>query len=189
MKTIKQIIFTLILLLAANASVDAQGWIQDRRAMYSAGVGVSQVVFLPARYYNISYRSQSFNMNIAGEYRAHRYIGLGWQTGLNIFTNGRYYSPSDNVYYYSTIVGMPMGFKANFHILEATSASVKDKLDVYAGFNVGGGPAFHTGPEGGSYGFFYAGPQAGIRYWFDSRVAVFSEIGWGASIFNVGLTF
>ncbi len=189
MKTTKQIILSLLLLLSFSVAVNAQGWIQDRRAMYSAGVGVMQVIFLPTRYYPLGYRgSQAISMNISGEYRVSQYVGLGWHTGMNVFASGRYYSQSDNIYYYSTIVGIPIGFKANFHILEATSARVKDKLDVYAGFNVGGGPAFHTGPGGGAVGFMYAGPQAGVRYWF-GKVAVFGEVGWGASIVNAGITF
>jgi len=36
---------------------------------------------------------------------------------------------------------------------------------------------------------FLRRPQAGVRYWFDSRIAIFGELGWGATLFNFGVTF
>ncbi len=190
MKTIKQLIILSVLIFPFSFSAKSQGWIQDRKAMYSAGIGASQNIFLPARYYDFPSRnSLALNINISGEYKVHRLISIGWQTGLNYFSYGRYYSQSDNIYYNTAVIGIPAGFEANVHILEATAAKVKDKLDVYAGFNIGGGPAFLTGPDRGVGGFIYAGPQAGARYWFSNKFAVFGEIGWGASVVNAGITF
>ena len=191
MKKIQQIVFIAILITIFNTNTKAQGWIHDKQGMYSAGLGVTQVVFLPYQYYPLSERgSGGLSLNIAGEYKVHRFIGLGWQTGLNIFVYGRYYNRHDDIYYNSTVVGIPIGFKFNVHILEAANARVKDRLDVYAGFNVGGGPSFHTDPFGGPlvYAFVYGGPQVGVRYWF-TKVAIFGELGYGATLANIGVTF
>jgi hypothetical protein len=169
---------------------EAQGWAQGRKGTYSAGIGVAQGIFVPVpdeTGHTVSSHGVSFN--ISGEYHVHRFLGLGWQTGMDIFVEGHYYSKPEDIYYTSTAVGFPIGFKFNVHILEAANAPISNDLDVYAGFNVGGGPAFHGDPYGGAYGFFYVGPQAGVRYWIDSKVGVFGELGWGATIVNFGVSF
>lgn len=189
MKRIQLITITILLTLFFTAPTQAQGWIHDKKGMYSLGMGVTQVVFLPARHYPLNHLgSGGLSLNIAGEYKVHRFIGIGWQTGINLFVYGRYYDKRDQLYYNSTVVGIPIGFKANVHILEAANAKVKDRLDVYAGLNVGGGPSFHTGTNRGVYAFIYGGPQVGVRYWFE-KVAIFGELGWGATLANIGLTF
>ncbi|MDB5283399.1 MAG: hypothetical protein JWO06_2474, partial [Bacteroidota bacterium] len=179
------------LLFASFPSARAQGWIQDKKSMYSLGLGGTQPLFLPFAYYPAGRAySLGLSINISGEYRVHRLIGIGWQTGLNLFTSGYYYRyhGQDGYYYRAAAIGIPIGFKANFHILEATRAQIKDRLDVYAGLNIGGGPAIYLGPGAGLYGFIYVGPQIGARYWFD-KVAIFGEIGWGATFANIGVTF
>jgi hypothetical protein len=182
--------FLLVLMaLTSFTKVEAQGWIQDNNSMYSLGFGGTQVLFQPARYYSLGARgSVGLALNIAGEYKVHRLIGIGWQTGLNLFTSGYYYDHADGTYANAAVIGIPIGFKFNFHILEATQAPIKNRLDVYAGFNVGGGPAFYLGPTSGIYGFIYGGPQVGVRYWLD-KIAVFGELGWGATFANIGITF
>lgn len=188
-KQIKLALVTKFILIGISFT-QAQGWTQGRKGVYSVGAGVAQGVFIPVpdpADYKIS--SQGVSFNISGEYSVHRVIGLGWQAGTNIFPEGRYYHRKDDIYYRSTTVGFPIGFKFNVHILEAANAGIRNTLDVYAGFNVGGGPAFHRDPYGGVYGFFYAGPQAGVRWWIDNRIALFGEMGWGATIVNFGISF
>ena len=136
--TIKTLFFA-ILLFAAAPKAGAQGWCQDRTSMYSLGLGGTQVLFLPTQYYGIGNAgSVAMALNISGEYKVHRLIGIGWQTGLDLFASGYYRNRADGLYYSSVVVGVPIGFKFNFHILEATQAQIKDRLDVYAGINVGG---------------------------------------------------
>jgi len=69
--------------------------------------------------------------------------------------------------------------------------AIKDRLDVYAGLNLGGGPAIYTAPAPYAtvYGFIHVGPQFGIRYWLNHSIAIFGEFGWGATFANVGFTF
>jgi len=190
MKSMKHIVLIAVLFGLFSTAAQAQGWIQDKKAMYSVGMGGTQVIFLPYQPRPFTGRgSLGLTLNIAGEYKVHQIIGIGWQAGMNLFVNGRYYNKHDKFYYNSTVVGIPIGFKMNVHILEATKATIKDKLDVYAGFNIGAGPSFHNdGVERRVLPFIYAGPQAGVRYWF-GNIAVFGEIGWGASIINAGITF
>jgi hypothetical protein len=189
MKKSIRILFLILLVSASITKTQAQGWIQDNNSMYSLGFGGTQVLFQPARYYSLGQPgSVGLALNIAGEYKVHRLIGIGWQTGLNLFTSGYYYDRVNDVYASAAVIGIPIGFKFNFHILEATQAPIKNRLDVYAGFNVGGGPAFYLGPTSGLYGFIYGGPQVGVRYWLD-KIAVFGELGWGATFANVGITF
>ena len=183
-------LFLALLILISFSKINAQGWIQDRSSMYSLGLGGTQVLFQPVHYYGLGeVGSVGLALNIAGEYKVHRLIGIGWQTGLDLFTNGYYYDRNTGTYYNpGAVIGIPIGFKFNFHILEATRAQIKDRLDVYAGFNIGGGPAIYTGPQIGFYGFIYGGPQVGVRYWFD-KIALFGELGWGSTFANIGVTF
>ena len=178
-----------LLFTCASISVNAQGWIQNKNSIFSVGAGVTQVFFIPFHDYPLNHRGTiGMLVNVSGEYKAHRFISVGWQTGINVFPSGRYYDNLNDVYYNSTIVGFPFGIKVNFHILEAANAGINDKLDVYAGLNVGGGPSFYSVRNIGMNGFLYGGAQVGIRYWV-KKVAVFGEIGWGANIANIGVTF
>jgi hypothetical protein len=182
-------LFLALLITISFSNINAQGWIQDNNSMYSLGFGGTQVLFQPSHYYGLGEAgSVGLSLNIAGEYKVHRLIGIGWQSGVNLFTDGYYYNREGGYYASAAVIGIPIGFKFNFHILEATRAQIKDRLDVYAGFNVGGGPAFYLGPNQGIYGFIYGGPQVGVRYWLD-KIAVFGELGWGATFANVGITF
>ena len=186
----KKLNILVVLLILVISTAGAQGWNQSRKGIYSIGIGQAQAIFIPVYDYpGYGWSSHGVSFNISGEYRAHRVIGLGWFTGINVFTPGRYYYKNEDYYYTATSVGIPIGFKFNVHILEAANAEIRNKLDVYAGFNIGGGPSFHGDPYAGQYPFFFAGPQAGVRYWFDSRIAIFGELGWGATLFNFGVTF
>ena len=179
---------TAILCFACISS--GQGWNQNRKGIYSAGIGYAQGIFIPVYDYpGHGYYSYGISFNISGEYKAHRVLGLGWQTGISFFTHGYYYNKHDDYYYTNPATGIPIGFKLNVHILEAANAAIRNKLDVYAGFTVGGGPAFQREPYSDTYAFFFAGPQVGIRYWFDKKLGIFGEFGWGATAANFGISF
>lgn len=180
----------MVLILNGVIYSEAQSWTQGRKGVHSAGIGYARGIFIPV--YNHpghGHYSYGVSFNISGEYRVHRVLGLGWQTGVNIFTHGYYYDKHDDHYYSNPATGVPIGFKLNVHILEAANAPVRDKLDVYAGFNLGGGPLFHQEPNGDAHAFFFAGPQVGIRYWFDKKLGIFMELGWGATAANFGVSF
>ena len=189
MKNNCKIIIVICIQVLLVWQVQSQGWTQNRKDVYSVGVGVSQMIFLPLKNYPLnSPGSVGMFINMSGEYRVHRLIGIGWQTGVSVFIRGNYYQASDRLYSNTVVVGIPIGFKMNVHILEATNVKIKDKLDLYAGFNAGAGPAFHSEPTGGVFPFMYIGPQIGIRYWVKD-IAFFGELGWGATIANIGFAF
>jgi len=188
MKKLKLTILFCASLLSVNLT-KAQGWINDKGGMYSIGVGGTQVFYLGRYGHGASNLGAAFN--VSGEYKVHRFVGLGWQTGMNIFPGGGYYRDAGIVYRGAPVIGIPIGMKVNVHILEAADARIKDRLDVYAGVNIGGGPAFYTGnaaPRPVVTGFMYGGPQVGVRYWFN-KVAIFGEFGYGATFANIGVTF
>jgi hypothetical protein len=176
-------ISTILLLLAVFAN--AQGWNQDRKGIYSIGVGGTQVINVGNGFSGLS--GPGLSLNVSGEYKVHRFVGVGFETGLDLFF-GPYYGPPPPAYPRYVSIGIPVGVKANVHILEAAGVAIANKLDVYAGLNLGGGPAFYTVPSGYVYGFIHVGPQVGIRYWPNHNIAVFGEFGWGATFANVGIT-
>jgi hypothetical protein len=162
--------------------------------IYSVGLGGTQGIAVSSGAHALS--SEGLSINVSGEYKVHKFIGVGFETGLNFFFNkyGGYYG------YYGYYGGgtnaameIPLIAKANFHILEATPAKIKDRLDVYAGLSFGGGPAFNLQDNGGGgktvTGVIHVGPQVGVRYWFKDHLGVFGEFGWGATFANAGITF
>ena len=172
-------VLAAVLLLAINAQ--AQEWNQGRgrTGIYTVAVGGTQQIYL-GRYKYDGIRGSGLtgaglSMNAQGEYQVHRFVGLGWGTGVNL-----YFPP------HTTLIEIPIGLKVNVHILEAANVNVRG-LDVFAGVNLGGGPGFYS--TGGATGFLYAGPQVGVRYWFNPHIAINSEFGWGQTFANLGFTF
>jgi hypothetical protein len=182
-------LLVVIILVFSTQSLFAQNWLQGKRGIYSIGIGASQGFGLYNGYRGVTYSGLS--VNASGEYKVHNYVGLGWQTGLN-----SYFTPYNNRYGAVRTLEIPIAIRANFHILEVTKARVKDRLDVYAGMTLGGGPAFYTGPNASDipsgdrvYGILHFGPQFGVRFWPVKKVAIFGELGWGVTFANVGVSF
>lgn len=186
----KKIIYAAVFALAifTTTNIKAQdNWTHGKKGIYSVGLGASQVIFLGPNYYYGRTGNIGLSLNVSGEYKVWDWIGAGFQTGLDFFwANYTYYG-----YRYRggrAAIAIPIGGKVNAHIMDAAGLDIADKLDVYAGINIGGGPSFSTYPGGGASGFIYAGPQVGARYWI-GNIAIFGELGWGATIANVGVTF
>ena len=160
--------------------IKAQGWCQDRKAIWSIGLGGTQGIAVGRGYSALGILGLS--VNHSGEFRVHDYVGVGYQVALNAYFN-RFGG--------GAVLSIPVMAKVNVHILEIFSdrVSVADQLDVYAGIHVGGGPAFGTASGSGVFGAIHVGPQAGIRYWFNPKIAIFGEFGWGATFTNIGVTF
>ena len=187
MKTSQHIITSVLFLFVFIGQARAQGWNQDRVGVYSAGIGSTSIIAVGNGL--VGETGGGLSVNISGEYKVQRFIGVGFETGVDVFFN-HYYIYSDRLYPHPyAAIGIPIGVKANVHILEAANVPIADVLDVYAGLNVGAGPALYTGPGGGAFGFIQAGPQIGIRYWITHGVGVFGEFGWGATFANIGFSF
>jgi|LakMenEpi03Aug12_release.lakeMendotaPanAssembly.Ray.scaffolds.fasta_scaffold436796_2 hypothetical protein len=191
MKKLHLLIATSIFTFSVLQSIQAQdNWTQGKKGIYSAGIGGTQVVqFAGSDAFLgnvISTSNLGMSLNFSGEYKAWKFIGVGFQTGI-IFS-WPYLSGLSTLSSSSNIaVGIPFSAKANVHILDAANVSISDKLDVYAGVNIGGGPLIYTSDKSVN-GFLVAGPQVGARYWFN-KVAVFAEFGYGATFVNAGVTF
>ncbi len=168
---------TVLLTLAFEKNYAQDQWVQGKSGIYSAGIGGTQGIGLYRGYHAVS--PVGLSLNFSGEYKVYEFIGLGFQTGLNFYFS---YGPA-------SYIGIPIAIKANVHILDAIGGiAIADKLDVYGGLNLGGGPAFGTYQGAPVIGFLQVGPQVGARYWL-GKVAIFGEFGWGATFANVGVTF
>ena len=193
-KILSVLALTAVFSLAFVTSSYAQDqWYQGRSmGIYSIGIGGTDAISVGSNafgnYSGIS--SPGMSINASGEYKVYKFIGVGWQTGVDLIFN-RYYSYFGYGGGTNVTVGIPFIAKCNIHILDAVGGvSIADKLDVYAGLNFGGGPSFATGNGGGGVsGFIQVGPTVGVRYWVIPKVAVFGEFGFGATFANAGVTF
>ena len=175
-----------IILTAVSSNFAQDQWTQGKKGIYSIGLGGAQVIGVYQGYHSTA--NLGLSINASGEYKVYKFIGLGWQTGINVMF------PYLSTYYLSNTtsyaaIGIPVAVKCNVHILDAVGGvSIADKLDVYAGLGLGGGPLIPTYNGGAVAGFVEVGPQVGVRYWF-KKVAIFGEFGWGTTFANAGVTF
>lgn len=121
-----------------------------------------------------------FTTQYQAEWGIHDYVGLGFHAGI---TAGGFRG--------TTSLYVPLGVQANFHfyqlIDDKVSSDIKsEKLDIYAGVNVGAGPAFITS-TGDVFGGVHAGPQVGVRFYPKSNIGMFAEVGYGKSFAQFGL--
>lgn len=200
-KILCPLIIVFILLLNANP-VHAQAWERNSRVL-SLGFGVSKFFHIDDYYYyrnegdfNRWYYPSTGQINFQGEFGIHKYVGLGFTTGVGGRTKGEKRGKRDEYYYkYSGEINVPIGMIANFHfyqlIADNSSKNIhSDKLDIYAGANVGSGVAF-TYYENSSriVPLAFGGLHVGVRYYFTEKVGVNGEFGWGKSVVNVGFSF
>ncbi|MFM2306557.1 MAG: hypothetical protein RLZZ367_1226 [Bacteroidota bacterium] len=193
MKSILRTTITALVLFTTTYIVQAQAWDRHTNTL-SIGIGPSQFFHIDNYYYNDGpairpayYWPVTGQFNFQGEFGIHKYVGLGFTTGIG----GRGPISRD----YLGELNVPVGMIANFHfyqlIADHASRNIHaDKLDIYAGANLGSGVAFtyytntvRVAP------LAFGGVQAGIRYYFAPRVAINGELGFGKSIANVGFTF
>jgi len=195
-KIICAIALTVMIVVSSIQTTSAQdSWIHGKTGIYSVGIGGTQLIYL-SNYYS-SNGDIGLSLNVSGEYKAWKWIGAGFQTGLD-FTWAYYhynygFGGSGTVSGGPVSIAIPIGGKVNFHLMDAFGVGIADKLDVYAGINLGFGPSIYTGNTefGGNrvYAIMHVGPQVGVRYWFNDNVAIFTEFGYGATFANAGVTF
>lgn len=193
----KKAIFTLTIfaaILLASNPMQAQAW-QKNSKVLSLGFGASQFFHLDDYYHSNSdkfrgrgwYWPMTGQINFQGEFGVHKYVGLGFTTGIG----GRGRLPHD----YVGEVNIPIGMIVNFHfyqlIADHTEKNIhSDKLDIYAGLNFGSGVAATFYRETSRLSpIAFGGLHAGIRYYFAPKVGVNGELGFGKSIVNVGFVF
>ena len=161
-------------------------------------------------YYNSAFSPITGELTLQGEFAVYKYVGVGFSAGIGgragsgaLFVPGYIYGPGVYSYGWYPEFNMPIAAIANFHFYQLIADKVSngaklhaDKLDIYAGINLGTGFAIHPGIVDG-YGvrhtyvdaLAFGGIQAGARYYFKPKIAAFAEIGWGKTWINGGITF
>jgi hypothetical protein len=193
MKTILYVTLIVSAIFIASNTTHAQAWEKNSKVL-SLGFGASQFFHIDDYYYGRRperfqrwYWPLTGQINFQGEFGIHKYVGLGFTTGVG----GR----GGLLYGYSGEVNAPIGMIVNFHfyqlIADKTSKNIHaDKLDIYAGLNIGSGIAATFYRENiRVVPIAFGGLHAGVRYYFKPRVAVNGELGWGKSLINVGFSF
>jgi hypothetical protein len=199
MKNYFYVIITALFLFNSFNSVNAQAWERNSKVL-SLGFGASQFFHLDDYYYLGGNKPRDFRawhlpitgqINFQGEFGVHKYVGLGFTTGIGGGARGPAY------YGYNGEINAPIGFIVNFHFYQLIEDNTQknihgDKLDIYAGLNIGSGIAVSFYPDGRGtrvVPIAFGGPHVGIRYYFSPRVGVNGELGFGKSLINAGFVF
>ncbi len=203
-------IFTLAIVLVSLAPgfrVNAQAFNENSRQI-TGFIGGADLFHIPVGYnFNSFIYPTTAEAGVEGEFAVHKYVGVGFVAELG----GR---GSRSMNY--TIVGVPyayttfysefnlgLGAIANFHFYQLIADQmgkseqlITDKIDVYAGLNLGTGFALHptyTDVNGhnkiATDALFFIGPQFGMHYFFTPKIAINGEFGWGKTWARVGVTF
>ncbi len=197
----KKILFALTVILALTTtsnSLQAQAWERNSKVL-ALGIGTSKFFHFDDYYFydykhpkhgNRYYWPNTGQFNIQMEFGIHKYVGLGFTTGMG-GRGGRGWGP--NPYYYRGEMNVPFGLIANFHFYQLISDNSSknihaDKLDIYVGVNAGSGLAF-TYYENTTRirPIAFGGFQAGVRYYFTPKLGINGEVGFGKSMVNLGI--
>lgn len=202
-------ILTFAALTMATSEVSAQAFDKSSKQI-SIGLGGANMWHFGTwdrsvyGYYGTAFAPITGQLSVQGEFAVHKYVGVGFNVGIggrarSSWRAGLY--PGLYSYGYSAEFNIPIGAIANFHfyqlIADKTGKGGKmhsDKLDIYAGLNLGTGVAIH--PADQLYfnttqvsALFWAGPQVGINYWFNPKIGVKGEFGYGKTFVNAGIVF
>ncbi len=202
MKKIGFSLITVLMIILSTSVTKAQAWDKSSKVL-SIGIGGAYFYhfgnysryrytddFGNKIYGNYGYGSSlTGQFTFQGEFGVHKYVGVGFTTGLGGRGGGWLYNNSGEV-------NWPIGAIANFHfyqlIQDKTGKNIHaDKLDIYAGANIGTGLAALFFGDGTStvVPIIFGGPQVGIRYYFTPHVAVNGELGYGKTWVNAGMSF
>ena len=175
-------------IILTGQTTQAQAWDKSTKLL---GVGIGGSFFFHIDNSYGTPRQITGQLNLQGEFGVHDYVGVGFTTGIGGRARysrglgywGGYYNPYYNYNYSNGEVNVPIGVLANFHfyqlIADKTGKDIhSDKLDIYAGLNVGSGIAavFRTN-ETRIVPIAFGGVQAGARYYFTDKIGVNLEVG------------
>ncbi|MCO5269541.1 MAG: hypothetical protein M9897_11685 [Brumimicrobium sp.] len=143
--------------------------------------------------------STNGGLNVYGEWAIHDYVSLGFIVGIQGgrygWGTGYYGNPYGYGYAYGGygMISAPIGIKADFHFYQFIADKKgkdihADKLDIYAGINVGSGISYVFEP-GWFNVLFFVGPEVGARYYFTDKIGVNLELGYGKSFVSGGVVF
>ena len=92
------------------------------------------------------------------------------------------------------VLYVPVGILANFHFFQLVAdkkgLGIGDALDLYVGLNFGTGlsASLPKGSGNNVAGIIFAGPQFGVKYFFNPKIGVYGEFGYGKSVFEAGVS-
>ncbi len=104
---------------------------------------------------------------------------LGIQVSADIWNYNNRYVGTDYDFRY-----MNLGVTANYHF----DVKSNPKIDPFVGLGLGNSSVSTDFAGDYSSGVYFIG-RAGIRYFYKPRLALYADVGAGASTLNVGLTF
>ena len=187
-----------LFLFAHETTSQAQGWMRHKKMLVARGLGLTHIVLLPQKSLpNTSASKIGLSFNISTEHKLARCLGIGVQTGLNIFFSNESASSvstllsnenktTNKALEQTVSYAVPIGGRILFHLLEGLYVPRYCRYDVYIGIAVGAGPVFSSKEK--MRWFAYGGPVTGVRYRF-GKMSLFGEFGYGASLFNCGVVF
>lgn len=179
----KKLIAVVAFCCLAAASAQAQGVFKKNDVLLNVGIGLGTAVDIG--------RTVVPPISFSGEYcildnmfDANSSLGVGAFVG---FAAGRVdYFNSGSVNFTQKINSVIIGARGAFHY------QFVDKLDTYAGVMLGGNIANVRTIGYGvprNYGGFLGDFFVGARYYFEPKIAVFGELGFGVSYFTIGASF
>ena len=186
------LIVLVVSLFVNNIDASAHAWERTSKVL-SLGVGFSQFYHIDDYYYDypkqnrIGYKLVTEQFNFQAEFGIHKYVGLGFLIGIG----GR--GPGSKNY--NGELNFPVGLVSNFHFYQLIADNNKknihaDKLDIYAGLNIGSGFAItYYSNSTRTVPLAFGGMHAGIRYYLTPKFALNAELGLGKSMINAGLSF
>lgn len=199
------LMITLALGIIGTQQATAQAWNESSKVITLGLGGAYQHRFLPGAGIGArAWGSLSGTLLVQGEFAVHKYVGVGFIAGIAGGASGvgrgygygygygyggyGYAGSTDNV-------NLIAGVNANFHFYQLIADKVSkdihaDKLDIYAGANLG---------SGGGYDFtfdnvsvpIWGGVHVGARYYFTEKIGVYLEAApyTGKSFLSGGVAF
>ena len=155
-------------------------------------MGGANMFHIPTTGYSgYGYYGSSFYSPITGqlgvemEFGVHKYVGVGFNVGVGGRAGSLYWGNELNV---------PVGAFANFHWWQLLDDKVgkdlkSDKLDIYAGLDLGSGAALHIyNKDIYTDALVFVGPHVGIKYYVSPKFAIGGELGYGKTFANFCMT-
>jgi hypothetical protein len=185
----KKILLMFAIIVMMGTMGFAQSFDKGSQAI-NLGMGFGNTAYHSSHYYGFFPSvSGSYEYGIAKIPMGSKLFGVVSLGGYLGWSASKYDEGWDDVYYrYNTVI---IAFRANYHFI------FHERFDPYGGIWVGakinGGKWEGNGnhpddwepakasPVGGAY--------LGARWFFTDRFAVYSEVGYLISVFNVGVTF
>lgn len=182
----KLIILSLLALISTGLSAQSFG---EGNHGINVGIGFGNAYYSGSRYTSsLPVISGSYEYGIVEVPMGSELNGVVTVGGMLAFTGGKYdWWAGDDYYAWRSIM---LAARGNYHFI------FHDKFDPYAGLLLGFSFFNYTwkgdgsDPDwGASHGYFEFGIYAGARWFFNDRIAIYSELGYLPAYFNVGVTF